>query len=80
MSVHLKLWSEAHFPVCPYAIKEDQRLGIEKELNMPRKLGIIRRNLMRYNYPVLPVKIKDKNLDRICKDFGVLNDKLVKKI
>ena len=41
-------------------------------------LGIIRKGLTGYNSPVVLVKRKNQNLYRVCSDFWILNEKLLK--
>ena len=41
-------------------------------------LGIIRKGLTGYSSPVVLVKWKNQNLYRVCSDFHILNEKLVK--
>ena len=41
-------------------------------------LGIIRKGLTGYSSPVVLVKRKNQNLHRVCSDFRILNEKLLK--
>ena len=41
-------------------------------------LGIIRKGLTGYSSPVVLVKRKNQNLYRVCSDFWILNEKLLK--
>ena len=41
-------------------------------------LGIIRKELTSYSSPVVVVKRKNQNLYRVCSDFQILNEKLLK--
>ena len=41
-------------------------------------LGIIHKGLTGYSSPVVLVKRKNQNLYRVCSDFCILNEKLVK--
>ena len=41
-------------------------------------LGIIRKGLTGYSSPVVLVKRKNQNLYRVCSDFCILNEKLLK--
>ena len=41
-------------------------------------LGIIRKGLTDYSLPVVLVKRKNQNLYRVCSDFWILNEKLLK--
>ena len=41
-------------------------------------LGIIRKGLTGYSSPVVLVKRKNQNLCRVCSDFQILNEKLLK--
>ena len=43
-----------------------------------KHLGIIRKGLTGYSSPVVLVKQKNQNLDQVCSDFRILNEKLVK--
>ena len=46
IEVHLKLCDEVPFFVHKYAIKEEQKLAIEKEMNHLQKLWITEKGLM----------------------------------
>ena len=41
-------------------------------------LGIIQKGLTGYSSPVVQVKRKNQNLYRVCSDFCILNEKLLK--
>ena len=41
-------------------------------------LGIIQKGLTSYSSPVVLVKRKSQNLYRVCSDFQILNEKLLK--
>ena len=41
-------------------------------------LGIIQKGLTGYSLPVVLVKRKNQNLFRVCSDFQMLNEKLLK--
>ena len=41
-------------------------------------LGIIHKGLTGYSSPIVLVKWKNQNLYRVCSDFRILNEKLVK--
>ena len=43
-----------------------------------KHLGIIRKGLTGYSSPVVLVKWKNQNLYRVCSDFRILNEKLLK--
>ena len=43
-----------------------------------KHLGIIQKRLTGYSSPVVLVKRKNQNLYRICSDFEILNEKLLK--
>ena len=63
IEVHLKLKDNIPFFVRPYPITH---------------LGIIHKGLTGYSSPVVLVKWKNQNLYRVCSDFRILNEKLVK--
>ena len=71
--VHLKLKDETPFFVRPYPMREEQ-----KEMDRLEHLGIIWKGLTGYSSPVVLVKWKNQNLYRVCSDFQILNEKLVK--
>ena len=75
---HLKLKDETSFFVRPYPMREEQKKVIQKEMDRLEHLGIIRKGLTGYSSPVVLVKWKNKNLYRVCSDFCILNEKLVK--
>ena len=78
IEVHLKLKDETPFFVTPYPMREEQKKVIEKEMDRLKHLGIIWKGLTGYSSPVVLVKRKNQNLYRVCSDFHILNEKLVK--
>ena len=78
IEVHLKLKDETPFFVRPYPMREEQKKVIQKEMDRLEHLGIIHKGLTGYSSPVVLVKQKDQNLYRVCSDFCILNEKLVK--
>ena len=78
IEVHLKLKDETPFFVRPYLMREEQKKVIQKEMDRLKHLGIICKGLTDYSSPVVLVKWKNQNLYRVCSDFRILNEKLVK--
>ena len=78
IEVHLKLKDETPFFVRPYPMREEQKKVIQKEMDRLEHLGIICKGLTGYSSPVVLVKWKNQNLYRVCSDFRILNEKLVK--
>ena len=78
IEVHLKLKDETPFFVRPYPMREEQKKVIQKEMDRLKHLGIIQKGLTGYSSPVVLVKWKNQNLYRVCSDFCILNEKLVK--
>ena len=78
IEVHLKLKDETPFFVRPYLMREEQKKVIQKEMDRLKHLGIICKGLTGYSSPVVLVKQKNQNLYRVCSDFCILNEKLVK--
>ena len=78
IEVHLKLKDETPFFVRPYPMREEQKKVIQKEMDRLEHLGIIHKELTGYSSPVVLVKWKNQNLYRVCSDFRILNEKLVK--
>ena len=78
IEVHLKLKDETPFFVRPYPMREEQKKVIQKEMDRLEHLGIICKGLTGYSSPVVLVKLKNQNLYRVCSDFFILNEKLVK--
>ena len=76
IEVHLKLKDETPFFVRPYLMREEQKKVIQKEMDRLEHLGITHKGLTSYSSPV--VLVKRKNLYRVCSDFCILNEKLVK--
>ena len=75
---HLKLKDETLFFVRPYPMREEQKKVIQKEMDRLKHLGIICKGLTGYSSLVVLVKWKNQNLYRVCSDFHILNEKLVK--
>ena len=59
-------------------MREEQKKVIKKEMVRLEHLGIIRKGLTGYGSPVFLVKRKNQNLYRVCSDFQILNEKLLK--
>ena len=59
-------------------MREEQKKVIQKEMDRLEHLGIIHKGLTSYSSPVVLVKWKNQNLYRVCSDFCILNEKLVK--
>ena len=78
IEVHLKLKDETPFFVRPYPMREEQKKVIQKEMDRLEHLGIIYKGLTGYSSLVVLVKRKNQNLYRVCSDFCILNEKLVK--
>ena len=78
IEVHLKLKDKTPFFVRPYPMREEQKKVIQKEMDRLEHLGFIRKGLTGYSSPVVLVKWKNQNLYRVCSDFRILNEKLVK--
>ena len=78
IEVHLKLKDETPFFVRPYPMREEQKKVIQKEMDRLKHLGTICKGLTGYSSPVVLVKQKNLNLYRVCSDFFILNEKLVK--
>ena len=78
IEVHLKLKDETPFFVRPYPMREEQKKVIQKEMARLEHLGIIQKGLTGYSSPVVLVKWKNQNLYRVCNDFQILNEKLLK--
>ena len=57
---------------------EEQKKVIQKEMDRLEHLGIIQKGLTSYSSPVVLVKWKSQNLYRVCSDFRILNEKLLK--
>ena len=78
IEVHLKLEDETPFFVRPYPMWEEQKKVIQKEMDRNGHLGIIQKGLTDYSSLVVLVKQKNQNLYRVCSDFQILNEKLLK--
>ena len=59
-------------------MREEQKKVIQKEMDRLEHLGIIWKELTSYSSPAVLVKQKNQNLYRVCSDFCILNEKLVK--
>ena len=62
VEVHLKLCDEVPFLVCLFAIKEEQKPVIEKEINYLEILGMGKKGLTGYNSLVLLKNKSNKTL------------------
>ena len=77
IEVHLKLKDETSFFVRLYPMREQKKV-IQKEMDRLKHLGIIWKGLTGYSSQVVLVKWKNQNSYRVCSDFCILNEKLVK--
>ena len=59
-------------------MKEEQKKVIQKEMDRLEHLGTIQKGLTGYSSLVVLVKRKNQNLYRVCSDFRILNEKLLK--
>ena len=59
-------------------MREEQKKVIQRKMDRLEHLGIIRKGLTSYSSPVVLVKQKNQNLYRVCSDFLILNEKLLK--
>ena len=59
-------------------MRKEQKKVIQKKMDRLKHLGIILKGLTGYSSPVVLVKWKNQNLYRVCSDFRILNEKLVK--
>ena len=59
-------------------MREEQKKVIQKEMDRLKHLGIIRKGLTSYSSLVVLVKRKNQNLCRVCSDFRILNENLLK--
>ena len=57
---------------------EEQKKVIQKDMDRLKHLGTIRKGLTSYSSPVVLVKWKNQNFYRVCSDFQILNEKLLK--
>ena len=78
IEVHLKLKDETPFFVRPYPMREEQRKVIQKEMDRLEHLGIIWKGLTGYSSLIVLMKWKNQNLYRVCSDFCIQIEKLVK--
>ena len=51
---------------------------IQKEMDRVEHLGKIHKGLTGCSSPVVLVERKNQNLDQVCNDFSILNEKLLK--
>ena len=59
-------------------MREEQKKVIQKEMDRLEHLGIIHKGLTGYSSLVVLVKRKNQNLYRVCSDFRILHEKLLK--
>ena len=76
--VKLELRDDKPFFIRPYNVREDHKPIIQKEMDRLERLGIIQKALTGYSSPVLLVKRKQQNLNRVVTDFRVFNERLVR--
>ena len=77
IEVHLKLKDETFFcKTLPYVRRTKE--SYEMDIDRLKHLGIIQKGLTGYSSLVVLVKRKNQNLYRVCSDFQILNEKLLK--
>ena len=59
-------------------MQEEQKKVIQKEMDRLEHLGNIQKGLTSYSSLVVLVKRKNQNLYQVCRDFQLLNEKLLK--
>ena len=59
-------------------MREEQKKVVQKEMDRLEHLGIIQKVLTDYSSPVVLVKRKNQDLYRVCSDFRMSNEKLLK--
>ena len=59
-------------------MREEQKKVIQKEMDRLKHLGIVQKGMTGYSSPVVLVKWTNQNLYRVCSDFPILNEKLLK--
>ena len=59
-------------------MRKEQKKVIQKEMDRLEHLSIIRKGLTGYSSLVVLGKRKNQNLYRVCGDFWILNEKLLK--
>ena len=59
-------------------MREEQKKVIQKEMDRLEHLGIIQKGMTGYSSLVVLVKRKNQNLYRVCSDFKIINEKLLK--
>ena len=59
-------------------MRNEQKKVIQKEMDRLEHLGIILKGLTGYSSLVVQVKRKNQNLYKVCSDFYILNEKLIK--
>ena len=75
--VHLELKDKTPFFIRPFAVKENMKQHIDKEMARLVNLGILKKGLSGYSSPVFAIPRKNSDIPRIVSDFRVLNTKLV---
>ena len=78
MEVELELNDKTPFFIKPYAVKEEDKELIDKEVRRGCLLGILKKGLSSYSSPVMLIPRKITGIPRIVTDFRVLNSRLVK--
>ena len=59
-------------------MRDEQKKVIQKKMDRLEYLIIIYKGLTSYSSPDVLVKRKNQNLYRVCSDFRILNEKLLK--
>ena len=78
IEVCLKLKDEMPFFVRSYPMREEQKKVIQKEMDRLKHLSIIQKGQTGLQLTGCPSKMEKSNLYRVCSDFCILNEKLVK--
>ena len=76
LEVHLELKDDTPFFIRPYAITEENKKVVDKEMQRGVLLGILRKGLSSYSSPVMLIPRKLTGRPRVVSDFRVLNTRL----
>ena len=78
LKIDLEVNDKTPFFIRPYAIKEEHKKLVDKEMRKGCLLGILKRGMSSYSSPVMLIPRKNQKKLRIITDFRVLNSRLVK--
>ena len=76
IEVDLQVIDKSPLFIRPFHVKEEDKHTIDKEMQRLVHLGILKKDISLYSYPIMLIARKNSSLKRITTDFRFLNGRL----